>query len=92
LGLVTLQKPHPVAPILREAEAAGISSNVDLEQQVLGESAGGDSLPDVSLPDVALAEARPDYSQGEDCGSPRIAEEGCIWVRVWFMPCEIPLL
>jgi len=54
LGLVTLQKPRPAVPPLREAEAAGNTSDVDMEQQLLGESAGGDSLPDVPLLDVPL--------------------------------------
>jgi hypothetical protein len=52
LGLVTPQKPRPAAPTLREAEAARNTSDVDVEQQLLGESAGGDSLLDVPLPDV----------------------------------------
>ena len=52
---MTPQKPHPAAPTLREAEAAGnTSDHVDVEQQLLGESEGGDSLPDVPLPDVPL--------------------------------------
>jgi len=56
---VTPQKPRPAAPNLREAEAAGNISDVDVEQQLLGETAGGDSLryvrlPDVPLPDVSL--------------------------------------
>jgi hypothetical protein len=54
LGLVTPQKPRPAAPTLREAEAARTTSDVDVEQQLLGESGGGDSLPDVPLPDVPL--------------------------------------
>jgi hypothetical protein len=54
LGLVMPQNPRPVAPTLREAEAAGNTSDVDVEQQLLGESAGGDTLPDVRLPDVPL--------------------------------------
>jgi len=54
LGLVNPQKPRPAAPTLREAEAAGNPSDVDVEQQLLGESAGGNSLPDGSLPDVPL--------------------------------------
>jgi len=75
LGPVTLQKPRPAAPTLREAEAAGNTLDVDVDLQLLGESAGGDSLPavplpdvllldvplpDVPLPDVPLPEARPD--------------------------------
>jgi hypothetical protein len=54
LGLVTPQKPRPAAPTLREAEAAGNTSDVDVEQQLLGYSAGGDSLSDVPLPGVPL--------------------------------------
>jgi hypothetical protein len=56
---VTQQTPRPVAPTLRENEAAGNTSDFDVEQQLLSESAGGDdlcdgSLPDVRLPDVSL--------------------------------------
>jgi len=54
LGLVTLQKPRPAAPTLREAEAAGNTSDVDVEQQLLSESAGGAGLPGSPLPDVPL--------------------------------------
>jgi hypothetical protein len=62
LGLVTPQKPRPVAPTLREAERAGNTSDVDLEQQLLSKSSGGNNLPDVPLPDVPL----PDGSVGEE--------------------------
>ena len=48
-------------PTLREAEAAGNSSDVDVDEQPLGESAGGDSLPHVPLP-----VARSDGSVGEE--------------------------
>jgi hypothetical protein len=75
LELLTPQKPRPALPTLREAEAAGNISNVNLEQQLLVESAGGDSLPDLHLtvdslqdvpvPDVPLPEVRPDGSAGE---------------------------
>ena len=54
LGLVTPQKPRPAVPTQREAEAAGNTSDVDVEQQLLGESAGGDGLPDGPLPDVPI--------------------------------------
>jgi hypothetical protein len=53
---VTPQKPRPVAPTLREGEAAGNTSDVDVEQQLLGKLAGGDCLPDGPLPDVPLAD------------------------------------
>ena len=61
---MTPQEPRPAGPTLREAEAAGNIADVDVEQQLLCESAGGDShpnirlldvpLPDVPLPDVPL--------------------------------------
>jgi len=109
---LTPQKPRPVAPTLQEAEAAGNTSDVNVEQQLLGESAGGDSLPDGPLPDVPLPdvplpdvplpdvplldgplhEACPDGPVGEEWTSPRVAEEACVWVIVWFLSCEFPLL
>jgi len=58
--LVTLQKPRPAAPTLREAETAGNTMDVNVHQQLLGELAGADSLPNVPLP-----EARPDVLVGE---------------------------
>jgi hypothetical protein len=71
VGLVTPLKLRPAVPTQREAEAAGNTSDVDVDQQLLIESAGGDSLPDVPLPnvplpDVPLPEARPDGSVGEE--------------------------
>jgi hypothetical protein len=69
LGLVTSQKPCPVVRTLREAEAAGntsdVDADVDVDQQLLIESAGGDSLPNVPLANVTLPEACPDGSVGE---------------------------
>jgi len=70
LRLVTPQKLCQAAHTLREAEAARNTSDVDVEQQLLGESAGGDSPPNVPhwnvpLPDVTVPEARPDGSVGE---------------------------
>jgi len=75
LGLVTPQKPRPVVPTLREAEAAGNTSDVDVNQQLLIESAGGDSLPDIPLPDIPLPPACPDSSVSEEWTGPRVAEE-----------------
>ena len=65
------QRPCLAVPSLRQAEAAGNTSDVDVDQQLLGKSAGGDSLlnvplPDVPLPDVHLPEARPDGSVGKE--------------------------
>ena len=51
---MTPQKPRPAAPTLREAEAAGNTSDVDVEQQLLGELAGGNGLPNGPLPHVPL--------------------------------------
>jgi hypothetical protein len=54
LRLVTSQKSRPAAPTLRQTEAAGNISDVDVEQQLLSESAGSNSLLNVHLPDVPL--------------------------------------
>jgi len=35
-------------------EAAGHTSDVDVEQELLDRAAGGDCLPDVPLPDITL--------------------------------------
>jgi len=61
LGLLTPQEPRLAVPTLQEAEAAGNTSDVDVDQQLLIESAGGDSFPNVPLP-----EERPDGSVGEE--------------------------
>ena len=71
LGLMVPQKPRPAVPSLREAAVAGNTLDNDVDQQLLGESAGGDSLPDVPLhdvplPDVPPPEARSDGSVGEE--------------------------
>jgi len=81
LGLVNPQQPRPAAQILREAEAARNTSDVEVDQQLLSESAGGHSLPNVPLPNVplpivplpnvplpnvTLPEACPDVSVGEE--------------------------
>jgi len=54
LGLVTPQQPRPAVQTCREAEAAGNTTDVDVDQQLLSELVRGDSLPDVPLPDVPL--------------------------------------
>jgi hypothetical protein len=69
--LQTPPKPRPAEPSLIEANAAGTTSDVDVDQQVQGESACGDSLPDVPLPgiplpDVALPEMGSDGPSGEE--------------------------
>ena len=71
LGTVVPQQPCPAVPTLRKAEAAGNTPDVDVDKQLLGELAGGDSihmvcLPDVPHPDVPLPGARPDGLVGEE--------------------------
>jgi hypothetical protein len=65
-----------MVPTLREAEAAGNTSDVNVDQQLRIELAGGDSVSDVPLPDVThpnvhlhdvpLPAADPDGAVGED--------------------------
>jgi len=66
LGLLTLQRHRPVVPTLREAVAAGNTWDVDVDQQLLGEWAGGDSLPNVPLPFLHLQQEHLDGSVGEE--------------------------
>jgi len=69
-GACDTAKPCSAVPTLQEADAAGNTSDVDVDQQLLPKSAGGDSfpdipLPDIPLPDVPLPEAFPDDSVGK---------------------------
>jgi hypothetical protein len=71
--------PRLEVPSLRDAEAAGNTSDVDMDQHLLSESAGGDSLhddplPDVPQPDVPHPEACPEASVGKEDISPCVAE------------------
>jgi hypothetical protein len=54
------QKRHTVVPTLQVAEADRNTPDVEVDQQWLGKSAGGDSLPSAPLPDDPLPEACPD--------------------------------
>jgi hypothetical protein len=54
VGLVMTQKPRPPVPSLREPVVSGNTSDVNVEQQLLGKSAGGNSLPAVPVPDIPL--------------------------------------
>ena len=54
MGDVTPRKPCLAAPTLREAVAAGNTSDVDVDQQLLIESAGVNSLPDLPFTDISL--------------------------------------
>ena len=73
LTLVTPQKLGLALPTQREAKVAGNTSDVDVDQPLLGKSAGGDSLPDVPLPEVC-----PDGSVGDKWTSHCVAEEEMI--------------
>ena len=90
LGHVIQQQSRPAVPTLREAEAVGNTSDMDVDQQLLSESAGGDSLsnvplpnitlpnvplPDVPLPDVRLPGARLVGSVDEQWISAHVEEE-----------------
>jgi hypothetical protein len=69
------QVSSPAELSVGEAEAAGITSDVDVNQQLHGQSAGGDNPPDVPPPEV-----RPDGSGPEEGTSPHDAEEGMVVV------------
>jgi hypothetical protein len=56
LGLLTPQKPRQAVLTQSEAAAARNNLDVDVDQQLQIESAGGDSLPDIPLPNVAVRE------------------------------------
>ena len=70
-----------MVPTLREAKAAGNTSDVDVDQQLPIESAGGDSLPDVPLPDVPLPDVPfpevhlPDVPLPEACPDGLVGKE-----------------
>jgi hypothetical protein len=51
LVFVKRQKPRPAVPTLHEAEAARITSDVDVDQQLFSNTERGISLQDVCLPD-----------------------------------------
>jgi hypothetical protein len=58
--------PCPVVPILRDADAARRTSDVDVAQQLLGESAGGISLTNVGPVYAPLPEAPQDGTTGKE--------------------------
>jgi len=75
LGVVTPHKPRLAVHILRRSEAAGNTSDANMDEQLLGELGGGDSLPNVSL-----SKERPDGWVGEESTCPRISEEAIVVV------------
>lgn len=54
LALLTPRNPPSVVPTLREAEHAANISDLDVDQQMFGKSAGADSVPEVPLSDVRV--------------------------------------
>ena len=103
LGLTTPQKPRPAVPTLQEAEAAGNTSDVGVDKQLLMASVSGDSLPNVPLPNVPLPdvppadgplpEVYPDGSVGEEWTSPRVGEQAmCVWFDFGSGSCLVPFL
>ena len=69
LRIRTAWKPRPAVTTLREDEAAGNNSDVDVDQQLLRKLACGDSLPDDPRPELW-----PDAFTGEEQTSLCIAE------------------
>jgi len=93
LGLMTLQKPRPAAPTLRAAEAAGITSDANVDQQLLGELAGGNSLPgfplsDVPLPDVPLPDVPLPYVPLPDVPLPEARPDASVGEE-WTSPSVV---
>jgi len=75
---MTPQKPHLAVSTLRDTEAAGITSDGDMNQQLVIELAGGDSFSEVPFPDVPLPNARPECLVGEELTRPGIGEEAMV--------------
>jgi hypothetical protein len=73
---MTPEKPCPAVQIMSEAEATGKTSDAVVDQELVIESVGCNSLPDVPLavvslpdvpiPDVPFPAACPDRSFGEE--------------------------
>jgi len=83
---------------LREAEPAGNTSDVEVDQQLRCESAGGESLPDVPQPDLPLpvAPLRDPHLEGsvsEVWTSPRVVKQVMdVVLGLWSVSCLVLLL
>jgi hypothetical protein len=75
LRLMMLQRPPLAVPTLGGGEAAASTLDVDVQKQLLRESAGSNCLANVSHPDAPLTAVGLDGLVGEERTSPRIAEE-----------------
>jgi hypothetical protein len=71
LGLVTSQNPRLVVPQLGEAEDNRNTSDVDVDQQLLGEFTRGHNFPNVPPPEIPLS----DVSRAEVRSDGSIVEE-----------------
>jgi len=83
LGLVIMQKPCLAALTVRDAEAAGNTSDVDVYQRQVGGSACSYSLSYAPLPDVPLSnmphrEAHPDALVGEKWTSSHVWKKAIV--------------
>jgi hypothetical protein len=84
-GVCDATNSHRAVPTVRQSEAATNASDVDVDQQLLRKSAGGDRLadvplPNVPLPDAYLTEGSQDGSVGEVPTSPFAAGEEIVIV------------
>jgi hypothetical protein len=75
VGHMTLRQHHPAMPTPAEAETAGNTLGVDVDQQLLNDSAGGDNFTKVSLPKVNRSDTCPDASVGIERPNPCTAAE-----------------
>ena len=63
-------------PTLREAETPGITSDVDVDQQLLREFTAGNSLSNIPLPDNPLPnDALPNFPLPEGCPDGLVCEQ-----------------
>ena len=75
LLIVTLLKARREVPTLRKAEAARNTSDVEVDQQLLGLSAGCERVPYVTLTNVPHPGTSPDGSVRKEGISPHVPEE-----------------
>jgi len=86
-GLVTPQIPRPAVPTLRKPEAAGNTSDVDVDQQMATVSL-------MSLSPICLSQKSPGWLGRRGVNQSLHCREGdgcCVSVRVGFWYCSFPL-
>jgi len=95
MELINPRTPGLTVPTLQEAVAAPNSVDVNVDQQLLPQSASEKSVPNIAVADIPFPEAYSDGLGGEKWSSPPVARQGdccCIGVRVRFLSCEFPLV